>query len=370
MDAKQLAIAELCLFCTNMDTESIENSSKKISKFATLFLNHALLIPISHEIWNLRNGYRAPLNSILKKLSKKTALLLKATKNYVETTHITQLNVINELPWLTLQPVADANVFYLQFFALQRIFKALLLDTTYDHRAFIEQYAKIDASNPLNPIIIFPIDTAPLEAELHYVHRTESMHEWYALDQLTAFLGIYDPKIYAEQRNSVRKQHPINDLVLTVRNNALNRAIGSTKDPQSPETGFNPREYKMYMEQLLLYVQKRFLTATLPSENTKITDWNYDSIKKTFSHNNKNARFRSNKNPGAVLEILTKNKKETRYYDDLYEQVIGCRPEEDAEMRMYEACEAINTMILRECGLKDFLHYNTTSVHINPQYLV
>ncbi|MDR3550502.1 MAG: hypothetical protein P4L31_03750 [Candidatus Babeliales bacterium] len=389
MTPEELIIEELRLLCEHMDVDSIEISSSKIYKFADLFLHDSLLIPISNELYKAQNDITAPLNAILKKLSQKTSNLCKKTEEYVKKNHITDQDIINDLPWLKQQKELDVTVFFIQLFALGRIFKALLHSASTDHHEFIKQYATIDESNDLLPIT-FPINTDQLAAECQYLNRIEQTCEWHYLRQIINFYIVYNPKVYAEQKDNANKQHPINKQRLDICYNALNRAIGPTKDPYHPEEGFNPRTFKMYMQQLYLYVQKKLTKPISLAATVNLSDWSYTPQTRKFTYQGKRAKFRIFKirdeepsdtkkafrsvygYPGKILEILTandKNKKKSWRPKILNEEIIGTNPDNNYHQAIYDACAQINKQLLKDCDLKDFLECDTNSVRINPKYL-
>ncbi len=384
MNPEKILLEELGVLCEYMDVDSIEISAPKIARFTQLFITDPVLVPIANEIWNSRHGDFAPLNSLLKKLFRKTSSICKSLQAYIKEKNINDPNIINSLPWIK----QDLSVvaFFMQLTILINIFKFLLRDTRVDHRPFIRQHARIDEANLQQPIT-FDINTDELSEENNHFNRIKLTREWWVLDNLTDFLWIYDQKQHKERKAIAHKQHPIYDLTLTVRNNALNRAIGPTKDTQFPEQGFNPRYFKMYMQQLHLYAQKRLIHA-MSIPQTKITDWSYCPKKRYFSCQGKIAKFRnfalmdkkkSNKNPrsaygypGKILEDLSgkyNNRNLPRYFKNLYEDIVGTAPEDDGMQAMYDACVHINQKLFAECGLKDFLDFDMSFVRINPIYL-
>jgi hypothetical protein len=385
MSPEEQVLQNLRLLCDYMDINSIEHSSPIISKYALLLIHDPTLKPVIEDLWKDLSEDYSTINPLLKKLSKKISPICKSVVIYAKKYCVDKPNIINELLWFKGQEGINTNV-YLKLIALKRIFYMMFHDTLMDHRAFIKKYATIDESDTHGPII-FSRDINNLEAQiidqLHYLNRITQTREWYYLKQIIDFFIIYDPKVYEEQREIALKQHPINEFTLRVRSDALKRAIGPTKDPYSPEQGYNPREYKKYMDLLNAYAQKK-LTPPIPSSlKIKASDWNYSTETRKFKCLNKIANFSEFKliegekrtaygYPGEVLAKVTANGKSKRtiwLFINLHEAIVGTNPEKDSNKVIYDTCVHINQRLLDDCDLKDFLIFDTTSVRINPTYL-
>lgn len=305
MCPEELVVEELFTLCEQMDLDNIENSLPAICILAELFLNDNFLKSIAEIIWRTQQNDFAPLNSILEELSLKIFLICKELREYVEQHHITNPDIINRLPML--KEVICANAFWVQLFTLQTIFKVLLHDQSADHREFIKRHAIIDESNHLQPIT-FLINTDQFVAELNHLERIKTIREWYYLSQIISLSQIHNHKKYDEQKNDAY-QHPINALILTTRYNALNRAIGSTKDPYFPEEGFNPREYHRYMQRLSFFVKKQLLnlasSQNSSDEKTIELDIFYDGDIGVLIINNHKIQFSPNDIEAHLLYEIT-----------------------------------------------------------------
>lgn len=388
MTPEELIIKELRLLCNQMNVENMAESSSRIFKLGRLFIDHPSLKQIAIRLWQKQKNDYAPLNAALKKISNKMFPLCIAVDKYVRNHNITNPNIVNELPNLKHREPDNANTILVQWCAIHGIFKTLLHDPFTDHREFIRMHATIDESNPLQPITLH-ISINRLKEALYKLHRVKEAQDWYSLKQILSFCLIYDPEAYEELTRSIRKRHPINQLIFAVRYKALESVIGPVKNPHIREDGFNPRLYQKHMEQLCHHAESELSLVVSSVEPKKQPSWKYDATNGEFSSSTGKHGFRNYRVPEdkkrpsrkgregygysrPFIDRITKDAKsrKTKWSSLNVCEIINYPGSDESGRRvMYDMCVHINQSILEKCGIKDFLIFDMDFVHINPEYL-
>lgn len=258
--------------------------------------------------------------------------------------------------------------------ALAYIIMSLKQRKPADHIEFAQQHGELQDDGRILEWEI--ASTYPLwKEEKQIVERFQITKPWYSWEKLVEFF-YFNKNFEKLRKERLKKNHLAAAISLNMTFEEINESTDYKQDRKWYLKTFFVGAYKVHLERIFT-ATKEFLLAE-DENNEQPTDMpNYDQNKAKLTANTKFAVFEKEGFRAKLLAHLTKNRKHIKKkwsWDEIYQAIEGTEPIDEIakqyKRKIYYAGKAINSYILHETGLCDFLEYDTNYVQINPSLAI
>jgi hypothetical protein len=265
--------------------------------------------------------------------------------------------------WLKTKSVeSETALLILQYLAAQKV-----LDFLQDrHSEFVEQFIIPESRRNKNEDKYkFIAKYDAFMEELNHFNRMSSTFIWHQVTKLKYFCILYDPK-NCDEFEEKNKKNNLALLSFSVCKQHLNKSIGLEDSLKTGETGTNLTLELEAMQRICHFLAK----SIGGTDDKKKMRWNYTLGR--FIGNGEVVTFQKKALPAMILEILTESPASMEKiwcYEELRKLIAEKLSTDYKDNYFHKVCKRINATLEDATGIIKFLICDSTTCHINPDYI-